>query len=225
MIDPNRELRVIVIGGSSNVGKSTLAESLALKLGWRHISTDKLARHPGRPWKTKPQTVPDHVAEHYLSFSVDELIEDVLRHYRSMWPDIEALITSHATDFSTDRLILEGSALWPESVANLDIDNVAAAWLTASNDLFQTRIHSASRFDEVSARDKIMIQQFLGRTQLYNERMMAAVERLGLVSVDVEVTSSLDELCDLCLNLLWQHPLNAPNNALHRTQGNRAGEL
>ena len=54
---------------------------------------------------------------------------------------------------------------------------------------------------------------------------MVAVERLGLVSVDVEVTSSLDELCDLCLNLLWQHPLNAPNNALHRTQGNRAGEL
>ena len=48
MISPGRELRVILIGGSSHVGKSTLAQSLASKLGWRYISTDSLARHPGQ---------------------------------------------------------------------------------------------------------------------------------------------------------------------------------
>ncbi len=60
MIDSKfkRDLRVILIGGSSNVGKSILAQSLALKLGWSHISTDSLARHPGRPWKAEPKTVP-----------------------------------------------------------------------------------------------------------------------------------------------------------------------
>jgi len=56
-----------------------------------------------------------------------------------MWPDIESIVTTHATDCSTDRLILEGSALWPESVATLNLDNVAAIWLTASNDFFQAR--------------------------------------------------------------------------------------
>ncbi len=202
MIKFKRELRVILIGGSSHVGKSTLAQSLALKLGWSHISTDSLARHPGRPWKTKPETVPEHVAEHYLLLSVDELIADVLRHYRSMWPDIEAMVTSHATDLSTDRLILEGSALWPESVATLDLDNVAAIWLTAGNDLFQTRIHNASRFEGAAAREKTMIQKFLGRSLRYNERMMDAVNRLGLVSMDVEAASSLDELSDMCLELI-----------------------
>jgi len=126
MINSKRELRVILIGGSSNVGKSTLAQSLALKLEWSHVSTDSLARHPGRPWKTRLKTVPEDVAEHYLSLSVDELLADVLRHYRSMWHGIEAMVTLHATDISTDRLILEGSALWPGSVATLDLDDVGA---------------------------------------------------------------------------------------------------
>jgi adenylate kinase family enzyme len=69
------KLRVILIGGSSRIGKSTLAESLAMKLGWRHISTDSLARHPGRPWRAKPESVPLHIAEHYLSLSTNALIE------------------------------------------------------------------------------------------------------------------------------------------------------
>ncbi|MEL7245323.1 MAG: 2-phosphoglycerate kinase, partial [Cyanobacteria bacterium J06573_2] len=46
----NDKTRIILIGGSSHVGKSTLAQSLANKLNWNYISTDKLARHPGRPW-------------------------------------------------------------------------------------------------------------------------------------------------------------------------------
>ena len=116
------DLRVILIGGSSHVGKSTLADSLAAKLGWTQISTDKLARHPGRPWQPEPQQVPDHVAEHYLSLSVHELIEDVLHHYKvNVWPQVEAIVTATATDTSKERIIVEGSALWPEFVATLRV--------------------------------------------------------------------------------------------------------
>lgn len=66
MITVNSQPKVILIGGALHAGKSTLAKTLALKLGWRYVSTDSLARHPGRPWKPKPNRVPDHVAEHYL---------------------------------------------------------------------------------------------------------------------------------------------------------------
>lgn len=59
MSESNRELRVILIGGSSSVGKSPLAESLAAKLGWTYISTDKLARNPGGPWKTDLGSAPE----------------------------------------------------------------------------------------------------------------------------------------------------------------------
>ncbi|MDQ3248120.1 MAG: hypothetical protein M3Q45_02815 [Chloroflexota bacterium] len=197
-----RPCRVLIIGGSSNVGKSTLAEFLALQLGWRYQSTDSLARHPGRPWRPKPETVPVHVAEHYLSLSVDELIADVLRHYARLWPTIEAMIAKHATDDSTDCLILEGSALWPETVATLDLDTVAAVWLTASNSFLQARIYAASQFEAAEPRERMMIHKFVERTQRYNDLMLDAVNRLGLVSLNVETIASLDELAEPCLKLL-----------------------
>ena len=168
-------IRVILIGGSSHAGKSTLAQALADQLGWQHRSTDYLARHPGRPWKTKPDVVPAHVAEHYLTLPVEELLADVLAHYQRLWPQIKEIVTTHATDLSASPLVLEGSALWPESVVTLQQDNVAAIWLTASNAFFQKRIYDGSQFDKTTGKDKEMIQKFLARTQLYNERMMTAV--------------------------------------------------
>jgi len=42
---------VILLGGTSCVGKSSLGQSLASSLGWDLLSTDQLARHPGRPWR------------------------------------------------------------------------------------------------------------------------------------------------------------------------------
>ena len=121
MRDVHPNTRVILIGGSSHSGKSALSESIAANLGWNRISTDTLARHPGRPWRPEPGQVPDHVAEHYLSLSVDQLIKDVLHHYRvNVWPKVEKIVASHINDPSRGRLIIEGSALWPELVATLD---------------------------------------------------------------------------------------------------------
>jgi hypothetical protein len=45
----------------------------------------------------------------------------------------------------------------------------------------------------------------LERTLRYDEKMMEAIDRLELVSINVESTSSLDELANLCLNLLLSH--------------------
>ena len=87
MSKPPPDLNVILVGGSSHVGKSAMSKALASKLGWDHVSTDSLARHPGRPWKPAPEKVPEHVTRHYLCLSVDELVEDVLHHYRvNVWP-------------------------------------------------------------------------------------------------------------------------------------------
>ncbi|MFE3854930.1 hypothetical protein ACFXPN_27835 [Streptomyces griseorubiginosus] len=76
-----RGVRVVVIGGTSNTGKSTVAGAVAERLGFAHRSTDLLARHPGRPWRTPEREVPPHVAEHYATPAVDELIDSVLGHY------------------------------------------------------------------------------------------------------------------------------------------------
>ena len=157
----------------------------------------------------KPKTVPEHVAEHYLSLSVDELITDVLLHYKNnVWPMIESLVVSHSTDLSTDCLVMEGSALWPELVVSLKLDNISAIWLTANNDLLEKRIYNESQYKEKTLREKAMIDKFLKRTLVYNERMMDAVNRIGLLSLDLEMSSSPEELSDMCLELLWHRPVS-----------------
>ena len=195
-------MNVILIGGSSHVGKSAVAESIATKLDWAHVSTDSLARHPGRPWRPAPEKVSDHVAEHYLCLSVEELIEDVLRHYKvNVWPKVEAIIASHSNDPSTTGVVLEGSALWPEFATNLDFEKIAALWLTANDDVFCRRIHAGSRYSSKSHREQITIDKFLDRTLAYNARMVDAVNRHGFTLVNVR-QSNATELAERCLSTL-----------------------
>ena len=202
MTEIRSDLRVILIGGSSHVGKSTLSRSLADKLGWRLISTDKMARHPGRPWRSAPERLPDHVAEHYLTLSVGELITDVLHHYRvNVWPKVETLIRSVMKEASSDRVILEGSALWPEFVATLTCDGHAALWLTAGDDVFRKRIHGQSLYHSKSAIERLMVDRFLHRTLVYNKQMIDVVDRHGFVRVDV-LESGVAGLTDRCLAAL-----------------------
>ncbi len=195
-------LRVILIGGSSHAGKSSTARALALKLGWGCASTDYLARHPGRPWKTKQRDIPPHVSEHYSTLSVDELFTDVLQHYQRLWPVTSALIAAHATDPAAERLVLEGSALWPEFVASLNLENVKAVWLTASDELFQKRMYAESQYKQASAQERLLIQKFLARTILYNRKMMAVIQRLGLISIAVTAQDFPVQLADRCWEVL-----------------------
>lgn len=205
--------RILLIGGSSHVGKSTIAQSLASHLGWNFRSTDKLARHPGRPWQAKPKEVPKHVADHYLSLSADELITDVLHHYReNVWSLIKNIVTFHATDASADKLVIEGSALLPELVMTLDFKNIAAIWLTASNEFLRRRIYTASQYETKSPAEKMLVDKFLERNCLYNDRIIDAVNRLGLVSLDVEDASTADELMSLCLSAFVNNTFQSPNN-------------
>ena len=120
-----------------------------------------------------------------------------------MWPLIKDIVAYHATDLSTDRLILEGSAILPELVVTLTLNNTVAIWLTASNELFEQRIYSTSQYETKSPREKKMIDKFLERTWLYNDRMVATVKRLGLVSMDVKNASSVNELTSTIIKAIF----------------------
>jgi 2-phosphoglycerate kinase len=185
-----------MIGGTSNTGKSTVAEAVAGRLGFEHRSTDLLARHPGRPWRTPEREVPPHVAEHYATLGVDELIDSVLAHYERLWPRIEDLVRTHATG---PGLVLEGSALWPERVATLDVPRTAAVWLTAGEDVVRARIRAGGRYDEASEGERALMDKFLARSVRYQELMVDAVDRLGLPRVDVADGMSVPEVVDAVL--------------------------
>ncbi len=177
-------LRVMLIGGSSHVGKSTLAASLASTLGWPAASTDRLGRHPGRPWPS----VPEHVAEHYLKLSPAAVYQFLLVHHENLWPRIAELISRHGGDPAAGPLVLEGSALRPELVAAvLDAGTatvVQAVWLVATPDLIRRRIVGDSGFATASARSRRMIEAFVGRSLTDNEQIAEQVRRLGLHWLD-----------------------------------------
>ncbi|MFJ3968245.1 hypothetical protein ACIPYR_08765 [Streptomyces parvus] len=179
-----RDARVVLIGGTSNTGKSTVAEAVADRLGFEHRSTDGLARHPGRPWRTPEREVPPHVAEHYGTLTTDELVASVLAHYERLWPRIEELITDHARG-GAPGLVLEGSALWPERVARLTAPRTAAVWLTAEATVVRDRVRAAGRYAEATDRERLLMDRFLARTGRYQALMVAAVEARGLDRIDV----------------------------------------
>ena len=199
MIDKQK---LFLIGGSSHVGKSTLAIELASHINCNYCSTDKIARHPGRPWQTESKEIPKHVAEHYQLLSADELIDDVLNHYRkNVWQAIEGIITSHSTDVSSEKMVIEGSALLPELVITLDFDNISSIWLTASNEFLRERIYTTSQYKTKSTYEKMLVDKFWGRNCLLNDRIIDAVDRFGLVSINIEELSTPDKLKNRCLSI------------------------
>ncbi|MBD3546521.1 MULTISPECIES: AAA family ATPase [Streptomyces] len=190
-----RDVRVVLIGGTSNTGKSTVAGRLAERLGFEHRSTDGLARHPGRPWRTPEHEVPPHVAEHYATSTPDELLASVLAHYERLWPRIEELITDRARPGAAG-LVLEGSALLPERVARLTVPRTAAVWLTADDAVLRDRVRTAGRYARASEEERLLMDRFLARTHRFQTRTVEAVESLGLARLDVGGGRTVEELAD-----------------------------
>lgn len=165
---------MVLIGGTSHVGKSTVARLVADRLGFEYVSTDKLGRHPGRPWGTPGRDVPRHVAEHYRSLNGEQLVDALLEHYEQMWPRIEELVTRHATT-AAPGLVLEGSGVWPANVVRLTTPYTSAVWLTADAQTLTTRIHTASRYTHLPAENRHLIDQFLTRSLGYQTRLLPLV--------------------------------------------------
>jgi len=155
---------LILIGGTSHVGKSTLGHRLAEELGWNYLSTDQLARHPGRPWRVGDRQIPDDVADHYTRLSVSELVESVLSHYRgNVWPIIDAIVRSRLNNPFDLGLVLEGSAILPDLLRTAGYTRVAAIWLTAPDSLITERIKRSSDYETITAKERGLVDAFLQR--------------------------------------------------------------
>jgi hypothetical protein len=177
-------MRCILIGGTSHVGKSTLAEACGAELGWPVISTDRLGRHPGRPWPVGDRAVPLHVAQHYTKLTDGELLEANLEHYRNMWPLIATLVGAHAAA-PLGRLMIEGSGCWPDEVLTLSLTGVAAIWLLATDEFIARRIRRESRYEKADEAARWLVERFIVRSQLYSRRLLDRLEALGLPSIRV----------------------------------------
>ncbi len=195
--------KVLLIGGTSHAGKSTLARAFTARFGGTHMSTDMLARHPGRPWPSGAGDVPPHVVEHYSILSTGERMRSVIAHYRSLGPAIQDRIDILLEDTASGNgCVIEGSAVLPENAGRLCSDRVGAVWMTASDDFLEDRIRKESRYATVSGEGRLLIDNFIARTLAFNRWIMADVARLGLSSVSVNGRMSAEDVMNAALEAI-----------------------
>ncbi|GLQ53688.1 hypothetical protein [Devosia nitrariae] len=180
----------LLIAGTSHCGKSTLAQRVGAALGWRVTSTDKMGRHPGRPWPSIPAPV-----EEYYEALTDETIYWFLRvHHTNMWPLLVREIAAQVT--AGGGFVFEGSALRPESIATLNHKGVAAVCLYADQAFLAERMRQESGYASKDDRQKLLIDKFIARSLRDSTESVEAARAHGIPIVDVADAGALEETAE-----------------------------
>ncbi|MGN6531034.1 MAG: hypothetical protein ACTHK0_04710 [Ginsengibacter sp.] len=187
---------IVLIGGTSHTGKSTVAKFLAAKTAFNNLSTDSLARHPGRPWKERLREIPLHVQEHYCNLPVDELVRDVVKHYEKIWPIVQQVIETN-----TNGLILEGSALLPKLIQQLNLKTITPVWLTATDAFLKDRVYKSGNYSNKSIKEKYLIDKFAERTIAFNRMILKETEEFNFPCLEVERFGKLQDLVNKCIQI------------------------
>ncbi|MGV2169336.1 hypothetical protein ACQZ40_23520 [Agrobacterium sp. 16-172Ci] len=181
-------LSTMLIGGTSHVGKSTLAGLLSERLRCEAISTDSLARHPGRPWPG----IPAPVEEYYTRLSAETIHWFLKIHHQNIWPLIRTMIDSRSG--TGTPTIFEGAALRPEFISPLLGGEVAGVFLHAGNDFLLERMRSHARYEDAAAEKRRIIDAFIERSLRENTDMLASAQEHRVPVVDVTQPQAFETL-------------------------------
>lgn len=181
-------LSTILIAGTSHVGKSTLAGLLSERLRCEAISTDSLARHPGRPWPG----IPAPVEEYYARLSAETIHWFLKIHHQNIWPLIRTMIDSRSG--TGTPTIFEGAALRPEFISPMLGGEVAGVFLHANSDFLLERMRSHARYEDATAEKRRIIDAFIERSLRENTDMLASAQEHGVPVVDVTQPHVLETL-------------------------------
>lgn len=126
MNGPSPTWQVLLIGGSSGTGKSTVAQSLARKLGISHLLVDDL--RIALQAVTSPAQLP---ALHYFltmedpsALTAEAFMAGLKGVGHALQPALREVISHHVAVPAVGRIILEGDGLLPEFVRNLALADV-----------------------------------------------------------------------------------------------------
>ncbi|MCO5199430.1 MAG: AAA family ATPase [Anaerolineae bacterium] len=194
--------KVFLIGGAPGAGKTTLGTALAARLGISSLTIDDLvtavqsvttpATHPGLHlmWQTS------HL-DYFTNTPVAKLKEDALRQHEVAWQFIEPVIRKHA-GFGAP-VVIDGWHLWPSKVAQLQLDNVWAGWLVASEAVLEEREREHADWLHGSPNPKQMFDNFLARSLWFNTWIREETARFSLPMLFQTGSKSVEELCELIL--------------------------
>jgi 2-phosphoglycerate kinase len=183
--------KVILIGGSPMCGKSTVSKVLASRLGWAYISTDDIGEII--------QTVIDinHIkgqdySDYYANTDKDKLIADIQEYHSKMKPAILRLIDIHST-WGTP-IIIEGWALYPKIMNEIENQSVKSVWLIANKSLFENRFLNNIEFYQLAVNPKTMKENYLYRSLWHNDYILEQCKLKKQSYILVSENMSVDDI-------------------------------
>ena len=190
--------KVILIGGAPGTGKTTLGSALAVKLGITSLSIDDL--RTAAQAVTTPESHPGlHIMrgmayqEYFTNSSLEQLKTDATAQHEAVWPVVKRVISKHA-DWGS-AIVIDGWHLRPDKVAQLELDNVWAAWIVVTDSVLELRERKNVNWLRSSSDPEKMLENFLARSLWYNEliRELARDFQMNILLQDGE--KSVEELC------------------------------
>ena len=187
------EGKVILIGGAPTVGKSTLAQKIAGRLGIPWLSTDQIReimRAATTPADAPDLFTPDLSAEEFLTkYSAEEIVALEMKQGEATWPGVAALI-KHAYPWKKRRgFVLEGVAILPHLVARDFKDDplVSAVFLVDEDaDRMREVVFTRGLWHDARTYSDDVKEKEVEWAQLFSHTLKAEVAQYGYPAVEVE---------------------------------------
>ncbi|MCL1951430.1 MAG: AAA family ATPase [Oscillospiraceae bacterium] len=187
--------KVIIIGGSPRVGKSTAAALLASKLIRPCLSTDDIGNALQSVLDINPMkgyAYPDY----YAMRTKQQLIDDIVAYHKKVEPAIARLVETHSA--WGDPLVMEGWALYPEFVRRIENEQVFSVWLIAAPGLLESRVRLNASF----AGNEKVIENYLARSQWHNRTLLEQCRALKRNYIQVGENMTTEEIVGEILGML-----------------------
>ena len=177
-------MRTVFLLGTSHVGKSSCAQALSEKWGVDCVSTDKLGRHPGRPWND----VPRGVVEYYTKMSAETIDWFLKVHHQNLQPVISQAVAELRA--SGKNGVIEGAALRPEWLDQWMQAQDCAICLVGDEDTLRARMRQSAGVQIGDVQQAT--EAFIERSLRENARLAEAACARGVPVLDVSVLSLRD---------------------------------
>lgn len=162
MSDTQRSWDVLLIGGASGVGKTSVSYRLArqfdvgiCEVDDLVIALETLTTPEQQPvlhyWRTNPEAA---------NLSAEQIVELHIKVCRVMAPAIEAVIANHVAECTP--IVLEGDYLLPELLAHTARERIRGVWLVEPDEAQITHNYAQREPDEGDQSGRAHVSWLLG---------------------------------------------------------------
>lgn len=199
------DLRVLLIGGPPGAGKTTLARSVAARLGFLSTTVDDLVTTARLV--TDPDAQPDlhrtggiGSLEYFTAGPPERLIADAIALEQAMWPILMRLIERHGPGQAP--IVMDWWLFNPDLVSGASDPVIRSVWLHIDPVALDRRERSLTEFRDGSSDPERMHENFMHRSLWRNDLIRERAMALDLPLVRQPGERSVEELTSEVLHLI-----------------------